>query len=141
LHSAFLITEEGVLVVDTRQHPRDGRDLLDRIRKITDKPIKWVVNTHFHGDHTYGNSEFKAVGADIVAHVDTARIMAQVAEKEFDRRQPFFKKAVAEGVPLDTAIATLDFSPYKDWHNYTRRGNDIKGLYELIQTGQRSYFR
>ena len=50
------------------------------------------------------------------------------------------KKAVADGIPLETAIKILDFSAYKDWHNYTRRGNDIKGLYELIQTGQRSYF-
>jgi hypothetical protein len=51
------------------------------------------------------------------------------------------RKAVADRVPLDAAIETLDFSAYKDWHNYTRRGNDIKGLYELIQTGQRSYFK
>src|SRR4051794_6745095 len=69
-NSAFLITDEGVLVVDPRQHPRDGQDLLERIRKITHKPIKWVVNTHFHGDHTYGNSVFKALGANIVAHED-----------------------------------------------------------------------
>jgi len=39
-NSVFLVTEEGVLVIDTRTHPRDGRDLLDRIRKVTDKPIK-----------------------------------------------------------------------------------------------------
>src|SRR3569833_2858029 len=70
--SAFLVAGEGVLVVDTRQHPRDGQDLLDRNRKITDKPIKRVVNSHFHGDHTYGNSVFKALGATIVAHDDTA---------------------------------------------------------------------
>jgi glyoxylase-like metal-dependent hydrolase (beta-lactamase superfamily II) len=90
-NSAFLVTDEGVLVVDTRHHPRDGQDLLNRIRSITDKPIKWVVNTHFHGDHTYGNSVFKAAGATIIAHKDTARIMQQVADKEFERRQPFFR--------------------------------------------------
>jgi cyclase len=55
-NSAFLVTDDGVLVVDTRQHPRDGQDLLERIRRLTDKPIKWVINTHFHGDHTYGSS-------------------------------------------------------------------------------------
>jgi cyclase len=90
-NSAFLITDDGVLVVDTRQHPRDAKDLLNRVRAITDKPIKWVVNTHFHGDHTYGNSVFKSVGATIVSHEDTARIMQQVNDKEFARRQPFFK--------------------------------------------------
>src|SRR5262249_37068820 len=39
-NSVFLVTADGVLVIDTRTHPREGRDLLDRIRKVTDKPIK-----------------------------------------------------------------------------------------------------
>src|SRR5688500_14506202 len=59
-NASFLVTEEGVLVVDTRQHVRDGEDLLRRIRAITDKPIRWVVNTHFHADHYLGNPAFKA---------------------------------------------------------------------------------
>jgi cyclase len=260
-NSAFLVTDEGVLVVDTRQHPRDGQDLLDRIRKITDKPIKWVVNTHFHGDHNYGNSVFKAAGATIVAQDETAAIMYKVAAKEFARRQPFFKSrnydpgevkltlpdatfqkqltirlggreirlvyfgpgqnagdtfvffpharaifapgafarrsmpnmnftpsvenwisllkqvaamdadtimpphgdiakpadvlelaefiekqyamvkdAVARGVPVETGIKTLTMQEYKGWHNFNRQENDIRGLYELIQTGRRSYF-
>jgi glyoxylase-like metal-dependent hydrolase (beta-lactamase superfamily II) len=91
-NAGVLITEEGALVIDTRQHPRDGQDLLDRIRKITDKPVKWVVNSHFHGDHTYGNSVFKAAGATIVAQRDTARLMQQVAAKEFARRGQFFAR-------------------------------------------------
>ena len=86
------VTDEGVLVIDTRQHPRDGQDLLNRIRKVTDKPIKWVVNSHFHGDHHYGNPVFKAAGATIVAQRDTARLMQQVAAKEFGRRGQFFER-------------------------------------------------
>ena len=54
-NAVVLTTDEGVLVIDTRQHPRDGQDLVDRIRKLTDKPIKWVINSHFHGDHHFGN--------------------------------------------------------------------------------------
>lgn len=86
-NAAFLVTDEGVIVIDTRQHPRDGQDLLNRIRKVTDKPIKWVVNTHFHGDHNYGNSVFRAVGATIISQDETARLMKQVADKEFARRR------------------------------------------------------
>ncbi len=59
-NSAFLVTDEGVLVIDTRQHPAHGRDLIERIRRITDKPVRWVINTHAHGDHFYGNPAFKA---------------------------------------------------------------------------------
>ena len=44
-NAVVLTTDDGILVIDTRQHPRDGQDLVDRVRKITDKPIKWVINS------------------------------------------------------------------------------------------------
>src|SRR3954452_19392546 len=90
-NAVVLTTDDGVLVIDTRQHPRDGQDLVDRIRKITDKPIKWVINSHFHGDHHFGNPPFKTAGATFVAQSETARIMAQVQPKELARRGNFFK--------------------------------------------------
>jgi cyclase len=90
-NAVVLTTPEGVLVVDTRQHPRDGQDLIDRIRTITDKPIKWVVNSHFHGDHHFGNPPFKAAGATFVAQRETARIMEKVQPKELARRGEFFR--------------------------------------------------
>ena len=81
-NASFLVTDEGVLVVDTRQHVRDGEDLIARIRKVTDKPIKWVVNSHFHADHYLGNPAFKAAGATIVAHRETAMLMKKMHAKE-----------------------------------------------------------
>jgi cyclase len=90
-NSVVLATDEGVLVIDTRQHPRDGQDLIDRIRKITDKPIKWVINSHFHGDHQLGNPAFKALGATFVAQRETAALMQKTWPKEIARRQAFFK--------------------------------------------------
>jgi cyclase len=90
-NSAFLVTADGVLVIDTRTHPREGRDLLDRIRKLTDKPIKWVINSHFHGDHHMGNSVFKELGATFVAQEETARLMQLVQPKEMARRVEGFK--------------------------------------------------
>src|ERR1700742_4392372 len=69
-NASFLVTDEGVLVVDARQHVGDGEDVIGRIRKVTEKPIKWVVNSHFHADHCLGNPAFKAAGATIVAHRD-----------------------------------------------------------------------
>ena len=50
------------------------------------------------------------------------------------------KSAIAQGVPVETAVKTVDLSPYKTWHNYGRREGDIRALYELNQTGRRSYF-
>jgi len=90
-NAVFLVTDEGVLVIDTRTHPHDARDLLDRIRKLTDKPIKWVINSHFQGDHQMGNSVFKAAGAIFVAQKETARLMQQTLPKEMARRVAGFK--------------------------------------------------
>jgi glyoxylase-like metal-dependent hydrolase (beta-lactamase superfamily II) len=91
-NAVVLVTDEGVLVIDTRQHPRDGQDLIDRIRKVTDKPIRWVINSHFHGDHHLGDPPFKALGATFVAQRDTAALMQKTWPKEIARRQAFFKK-------------------------------------------------
>lgn len=102
-NASFLVTDEGVLVVDARQHVRDAEDLIAHIRKVTDKPIKWVVNTHFHADHYLGNPAFKAVGATIVAHRDTAMLMQKMHTKEIARRGGFFKQRGYD--PKDTALA------------------------------------
>jgi cyclase len=260
-NAVFLVTDEGVLLIDARTHPRDGQDLLDRIRKITDKPVKWVINSHFHGDHHFGNAPFKAAGATFVAQKETARIMQKVQPKEMARRIEGFKtrgldpnevklilpdvtfdnamtiriggreaqlmyfgpgqqagdtfvlfphartlftpgafgkrsmpnmafttsidnwtklldqvagmdvdkilpahgdvaarddvkelaamladeyatvkQAVEKGLSVDEAIKTLTFPQHKDWRNYRRLDGEIRAMYELIQTGKRSYF-
>ena len=91
-NNAFLVTDEGVLVLDTRQHPRRAEELLASIRKYTDKPIKWVINTHAHGDHTFGNAVFKREGATIIAHRDTAVMMKHHFGLEMKRRMGYFKQ-------------------------------------------------
>lgn len=108
-NAGFLVTDAGVLVVDTRQHPRDGQDLIDRIRKITDKPIKWVINTHFHGDHHLGNSAFKAIGATIVAQRETAALMSRTFDKEIARRGKFFESRHYDPKEVRLVLPDLTF--------------------------------
>lgn len=91
-NNAWLVTDEGVLVIDTRQHPKRGEELLAAIRRTTDKPIRWVVNTHAHGDHYFGNSVFKREGATIIAHRDTAGMMEHHFPLEMKRRQGYFRQ-------------------------------------------------
>jgi len=62
----FLVTEEGVLVVDD-QYDNIAQGIVDQIRTVTDKPIRFLVNTHFHVDHSGGNTVF-AEFAEIIAH-------------------------------------------------------------------------
>jgi glyoxylase-like metal-dependent hydrolase (beta-lactamase superfamily II) len=108
-NSVFLVTEEGVLVIDTRTHPRDGRDLLDRIRKVTDKPVKWVINSHFHGDHYMGNSVFKELGATFVAQEETARIMQRVHPKEMARRVDGFRSRGDDPAAVKLVLPDVTF--------------------------------
>ncbi len=75
-NSSVFITAKGVIVVDTK-NPGWGQPLLDAIRKVTNRPVMMIVNTHTHGDHVSGNVEFPAE-VDIVTHVNTAANMKEM---------------------------------------------------------------
>jgi glyoxylase-like metal-dependent hydrolase (beta-lactamase superfamily II) len=108
-NNAWLVTDEGVLVIDTRQHPRRAEELLAAIRKTTDKPIRWVVNTHAHGDHYFGNSVFKREGATIIAHRDTAGMMKALNSVEMKRRQGYFKQRQYDPADVKLVLPDLTF--------------------------------
>src|SRR5882672_4799612 len=57
-NAAIILPEDGVLVVDTHSKPSAARALIAQIKKLTDKTVKYVVNTHFHYDHYQGNEAY-----------------------------------------------------------------------------------
>ena len=61
-----LITDEGVLLVDDK-FAWDVDNVLAEVRKLTSQPIKYVVNTHYHEDHSGGNAKLQAMGVQVVA--------------------------------------------------------------------------
>jgi len=71
-NTTFLITRDGVVVVDTRVTPNEAKQVLAEIRKRTDLPILYTINTHYHGDHTFGNQVFEGKGP-IIAHESVRR--------------------------------------------------------------------
>lgn len=64
---AFLVTDEGVIVVDSGESAAMGQEIVARIREKTDKPIKYVILTHYHDDHTGGLQSFPP-SAVIIGH-------------------------------------------------------------------------
>ena len=60
------VGDDGVLLVDSKFEVENARSV-ELLRTVTDQPIRYVVNTHMHGDHTGGNIPFEGMGADIVA--------------------------------------------------------------------------
>lgn len=71
---AISVGEDGLFVIDDK-YDRFGEDVLASIRKLSDKPIQFVINTHYHGDHTGGNAHMHAVGATVVAHDNVRKRM------------------------------------------------------------------
>lgn len=67
-NAGFIIGDDGVLVIDTFIDAAPAQQLLAEIRKVTNLPIRFVVNTHYHLDHTGGNKVFADAGAVILAH-------------------------------------------------------------------------
>jgi len=72
-NAGVVVGKDGILVVDTLISSKTARKFLEDIRMITDKPIKYVVNTHSHLDHSFGNSEFEKQGAVIIAHQNSRK--------------------------------------------------------------------
>jgi glyoxylase-like metal-dependent hydrolase (beta-lactamase superfamily II) len=89
-NAAFIVTGQGVVVIDALGSPALAQQLVAAIRKITPQPITHVIVTHYHADHVYGLQVFKALGARILAHraalgylnSDTAQLRLQASRQE-----------------------------------------------------------
>lgn len=73
-NTAVIVGDTGVAVVDTHQRPSYEAEVIHIIRQITSLPIQYLVNTHWHQDHTLGNQAYEG-RAKIVAHANTSKDM------------------------------------------------------------------
>jgi cyclase len=69
-------SEDGVLLVDSK-FANENERAIELLRTVTDLPVKYVIDTHMHGDHTGGNIAFEALGADIVATENARKRLAE----------------------------------------------------------------
>lgn len=78
-----VIGDDAVLVFDTGHHPTVSRAIADDLKKITSKPVRFVVNSHWHDDHWVGNAEFADAwpGLEVIAHPFTDGLMEARREK------------------------------------------------------------
>jgi len=93
-NAAIFVNSQDVLVMDTHSKPSAAAALIAQIRKeVTPKPVRYVVNSHFHWDHMQGNSAYRAGGnkVDFVASEPTKQLMGQETQSRL--------KAALEQVP------------------------------------------
>jgi cyclase len=64
-NTTVMVTNEGVIMVDDK-FEIDHENILAELKKITNQPVKYVINTHHHGDHSGGNAKLQALGAQVV---------------------------------------------------------------------------
>jgi glyoxylase-like metal-dependent hydrolase (beta-lactamase superfamily II) len=124
-NSAVFVNKDDVMIVDSHISPESGRAMLQELKTITDKPVRFLINTHFHYDHTNGNQTFPP-GVDIIGHEFTRRkLTGDVLERGMfadlvkglprqiddlkaraaSEADPAVKARLAQQVPVQTAFA------------------------------------
>src|SRR5437016_13011470 len=81
-NNIWVVFDDYVVVIDAN-FPKEAGDVIAAVKKTTDKPIRYVFDTHHHGDHAYGNDVFAKEGASIVAQANCARLLRIHGPKEF----------------------------------------------------------
>lgn len=77
---AWLSNQDGIVVVDA-EFPDTAPHVIEELKKQSDKPFQWLINTHHHGDHTSGNIAFKGLVKNVAAHENSLANQKRVAAK------------------------------------------------------------
>lgn len=106
------VGDDGVFVIDDQFAPLTP-GILEEIKKISEKPVRFVVNTHWHGDHTGGNENLGEAGAIIVAHVN---VRERMSEKQF---METFNRTVEPSPKGALPVITFEQSVTFHWNDET----------------------
>ena len=128
---SFVVGSKGVAVIDTGGSFKTGNKLRDAIKKVTDKPILYVINTHVHPDHIFGNAAFLQDKAQFVGHEKLATAM-QLRKEAYDQLNLKYMGNDAKGseivkptiqvkepIDLDLGDRKLKVTPYPSAHTNT----------------------
>jgi glyoxylase-like metal-dependent hydrolase (beta-lactamase superfamily II) len=104
-NAGFVVTDDGVVVVDALGSPALAEELLAQIKLVTLQPVRYVIATHYHADHIYGLQTFKAAGAAIWAHAEGREYLNSDTAK---KRLEASRTELAPWINADTHLVEAD---------------------------------
>ncbi|HWM32394.1 MAG TPA: quinoprotein relay system zinc metallohydrolase 2 [Methyloceanibacter sp.] len=99
-NAAFVVGDAAVAVIDTLGSAVVGHELREATRAVTDKPIRYVINTHMHPDHVFGNAAFKEDNPTFVGHYKMARGLASRADQYLATNKRMLGEEAFEGIEI-----------------------------------------
>ena len=92
----FLLTKKGIVVIDA-QFPDTAPHVIEELKKKSDKPFRYLINSHHHGDHTAGNMAFKGLVEHVVAHENSKTNQLRVATEQKMEAEKFLAPDITYG--------------------------------------------
>ncbi len=113
-NTVIILLGDGVLVVDANSTPAAARSLIEQIKKLTPKPVKYVVNTHFHADHTQGNEAYPNAWPAGVEIISSEATRANLEQRGIPRWKHEFAAMPQEIEQLKSDLQTASSAEQKE---------------------------
>ena len=131
-NAGFIVTSEGVVVIDTLGTPKLGRRVIATINSLTDKPIRYLIVTHNHPDHSYGAEPFASIeGVTVIAHKGSVRYnLSETLDASVEYRRELLPDDMQGFKPV-TADTYIDVEPFMSYR--IELGDAV---FEIYNTGR-----
>jgi len=105
-NAGFIVTGDGVIVIDTLGTPKLGRRLLATIASVTDQPVRYVIITHNHPDHAYGAAAFQQLdGVTVLTHAGVLEYTdSATLQRSVDYRRDILREDMQGFEPVDADV-------------------------------------